>query len=328
MFIRMKKTWYIPEREAAPEEVYLGRRQFLRDMGYFSLAGGLFLSGLGQNAMALVKDEGKDPLKVTRTPTSGLYPAKRNPRYVLDRELTEERVAGTYNNFYEFSSGKSVWEYVDKMRLRPWTVEVTGLVEKPRRFDIDQLVRMMNLEERLYRLRCVETWAIAVPWTGFQMRDLLLLARPLSSAKYLRLTSFLNPDWAPGQKKGSGPWPYQEGLTMEEAANELTILATGIYGHELSAQHGAPIRLIVPWKYGFKSVKSIVRIEFTDRRPATFWNTVAPQAYGFEANIDPDDPLAIWSQKTDHMLGTGEERPTLLYNGYGEFVAGLYRKGS
>lgn len=328
MFIRRKKPWEAPERDAAPEEVYLGRRQFLRDMGYFTLASGLVLSGLGREAIALIKDDAKTQIIVPRTQTSHLYPAKRNPRYTLDRPLTDELTAGTYNNFYEFSSGKNVWEHVDKMQLRPWTVEVTGLVEKPRRFDIDQLVRMMPLEERLYRLRCVETWAIAVPWTGFPMRDLVALARPLSSAKFVRLTSFLNPDWAPGQKIQSRPWPYEEALTMAEATNELTILATGIYGHELPKQHGAPIRLIVPWKYGFKSIKSVVRIEFMDRRPPTFWNTLAPQIYDFLANVNPDDPLSQWSQKTDLMLGTGEEKPTVLFNGYGEFVAGIYRKGS
>ncbi|OGP14986.1 MAG: mononuclear molybdenum enzyme YedY [Deltaproteobacteria bacterium GWA2_54_12] len=327
MYLKKKRPWEIPESEAAPEEAYLGRRRFLRNVGYLSL-GGVMLSGLGSNIFGLFDDKGKETgIKVARTPTPVLYPAQRNAKYTLDRPLTDERVAGTYNNFYEFTSDKDVWKHVDKMEVRPWTIEVTGLVEKPRTYDIDELVRLMPLEERLYRLRCVETWAIAVPWTGFPMRDLVALARPLSSAKYIRMTTFMKPLWASGQKPGSGqPWPYTEGLTMEEATNELTLIATGIYGHELPKQHGAPIRLIVPWKYGFKSIKSIVRIEFTDKRPATFWNTISPEVYGFESNIDPDAPHP-WSQKMETMLGTGEVRPTLLYNGYGEYVAGIYRKG-
>lgn len=329
MFIRKKKPWHIPEREAAPEQVYLGRRRFLRDICYLSLAGGALLAVFPSDAFALFEKSGnKDAILVPRTPTSHLYPAPRNGSYALDRPLTGELVSGTYNNFYEFTSDKDVWKHVGRMEVRPWTIEITGLVEKPRTYDIDQLARMVRLEERLYRLRCVETWAIAVPWTGFPMRELVGLARPLSSARYIRMTTFMNPAWAPGQRPGAGqpwPWPYTEGLAMEEAVNELTFLATGIYGHELPRQHGAPIRLVVPWKYGFKSIKSIVRFEFTDRRPATFWNSIAPEVYGFESNIDPDAPHP-WSQKMETMLGTGEVRPTLLYNGYGELVSGIYKK--
>jgi sulfoxide reductase catalytic subunit YedY len=168
---------------------------------------------------------------------------------------------------------------------------------------------------------------MAVPWTGFAMREFVRIARPLSSAKFVAMTTFMRPDWASGQRlRFWQPWPYTEGLTMEEAANELTFLATGIYGHELPAQHGAPIRLVVPWKYGFKSIKSIVKIEFTADRPATFWNTVAPEEYGFVSNVNPDVPHPRWSQRTEKIIGTNEERPTIPYNGYGESVAGLYSK--
>lgn len=328
MYIKKKRPWEIPESEAAPEEVYLGRRRFLRNVAYISL-GGIILSGTGTGIAGLFEDNKEEAIKVPRTPSSNLYPAKRNSVYTLDRPLTDELAAGTYNNFYEFSAGKDVWKHIGKMRIRPWTVEVTGLVEKPRTYDIDELVRKMPLEERLYRHRCVEAWAIAVPWTGFTMKELIKIARPLSSAKYVAMTTFMNPDWASAQKSRSSlPWPYTEGLTIEEAVNDLTFLATGIYGHELPAQHGAPIRLVVPWKYGFKSIKSIVKIEFTAGRPATFWNRTMPEEYGFTANIDPDVPHPRWSQKTERLIGTGGERkPTILYNGYGEFVSGIYGKG-
>lgn len=316
----------MPESEAVPEEIYLGRRRFLRGAGYLSL-GGLMLTGAGAGIFGLFNDDKKDDaLKLPRTPTTNLYPARKNLVYTLDRPLTSELEAATYNNFYEFTTGKDAWKHTGKMTARPWTIEITGLVERPKTYAVDELIRKMPLEERLYRFRCVEAWAMAVPWTGFPMRELLKLARPLSSAKFVRLIAFMNPEWAGGQRtRPYQPWPYEEGLTMEEAANELTLLATGIYGHELPAQHGAPMRLVVPWKYGFKSIKSIVRIEFTDRQPSTFWNTVVPDEYGFTSNIDPDDRQQRWPQKKEKMIGTGELRQTILYNGYGEQVAAIYR---
>lgn len=325
MFIRKKKTWEIPEKEATPEEVFLGRRKFLTSAGYLSL-GGLLLSGLGGRALAIFGGDGKEEvIKVPSTPTSGLYPAKRNGIYKLDRPLTDELAAASYTNFYEFSGGKEVWRHTGSFKARPWKIEITGLAEKPQTIDMDSLVRRMPLEERLMRHRCVEAWAMAVPWTGFPLRELMKLARPLSSAKFVVMTAFMDPAIAPRQKLDF-PWPYTEGLTIREAENELAFIATGIYGHELPAQHGAPIRLVVPWKYGFKSIKSIVRIEFAADRPATFWNTLAPADYGFTSNVDPDVPQTRWTQKTEWMLGTKERRPTLVYNGYGEQVSGLYAK--
>ena len=194
----------------------------------------------------------------------------------------------------------------------------------PRRFDIDELVRSVDLEERLYRFRCVEAWAMAVPWTGFPLAELIKKIEPLSSAKFVRFVTFLKPDVASNQSPSSGPWPYTEALTMAEATNELTLIATGIYGHALPKQHGAPLRLVVPWKYGFKSIKSIVKIDFTADRPATFWNSNRPSEYDFTANVDPNTPHSRWSQATEKLIDTGELRPTLPYNGYGEWVAKLY----
>jgi sulfoxide reductase catalytic subunit YedY len=250
----------------------------------------------------------------------------RNPAFTLDRPITTESVAGRYNNFYEFSPVKEeVWKLVDQFETRPWQVEVTGLVKRPKVYDVDTLMRTMPLEERLYRLRCVEAWSIAVPWTGFPLKALIDRVEPLSTARYVRMISFFRPDQAPGFKTQPWyPWPYFEGLTIEEAANPLTLFAVGIYGHELSKQHGAPIRLVTPWKYGFKSIKSIVKVEFTDTQPPTFWNAVSPIEYDFWANVNPKVPHRRWSQATERLVETGERRPTLLYNGYGEYVAHLY----
>lgn len=326
MLIRKKKPWDIPGNEATPESVYMGRRRFIKDMGLYTLAGSALITG-GADIFGLFEEKKKeDIIKVPRTPTSYLYPAKRNNRYRLERPLTDETVAGRYNNFYEFSGGKGVWKHVDRFETRPWTVEVAGLVKKPRIYDIDELIKMMTLEERLYRLRCVEAWAMAVPWTGFPMREFIKKVRPLSSAKYVRMQTFLKPEWAPQQRlRFWQPWPYEEGLTMKEAANELTMLVTGVYGHDLPKQHGAPIRLITPWKYGFKSIKSIVKIEFTETQPKTFWNTAVPEEYDFLANVNPNVPHPRWSQATERIIDTDEIRPTLLYNGYGEYVADIYR---
>ncbi|MBI5587848.1 MAG: protein-methionine-sulfoxide reductase catalytic subunit MsrP [Deltaproteobacteria bacterium] len=326
MFIKRKKTWHIPESQATPEETFLNRRRFLKDAGMYGITAGAVLSGV--NLFGLFEGRKKTgPVEIPKTPTSYLYPASRNPRFILDRPLTDENAAARYNNFYEFSTDKNVWMYSDSLILRPWQIEVTGLVERPRVYDIDTLVKEMPLEERLYRFRCVEAWAMAVPWTGFPMVELVKKVRPLSSAKYVLMRTFLNKGWSTEQRlKFWLPWPYQEGLTMEEATNELTFLATGIYGHELPKQHGAPLRLVVPWKYGFKSIKSIVRIEFVAGQPKTFWNTVGPDEYAFESNVNPLVPHPRWSQATEKMIDTKEVRPTLPYNGYGEYVAGMYVK--
>jgi sulfoxide reductase catalytic subunit YedY len=315
------RSWRIPERDATPEAVFCQRRFILKSAGLLGLglAGGLF-PGCGPALDAARIGAQENPAG------ADMYPAPRNPRFVLDRALTEEAYAASYNNFYEFSTSKSgVYKKSAKLVTRPWRIEIDGLVEKPRVLDIDELMRAMPLEERLYRFRCVEAWAMAVPWTGFPLRALIERIQPLSSAKYLRFVTFMNPRVAPNQSPSFGPWPYTEGLTMAEAMNELTLLATGIYGRPMPKQHGAPLRLIAPWKYGFKSIKSIVKIEFTAEQPRTFWNSNRPNEYDFVANVRPDIPHPRWSQAMEKLIDTGERRPTLPFNGYGEWVAGLYR---
>ena len=208
---------------------------------------------------------------------------------------------------------------------RPWDVRIDGMVEKPVTVAIDELLKKMPLEERLYRHRCVEAWSMAVPWSGFPFKALVDFARPLGSAKYVVMETFQDPGVAKGQKQGWYPWPYREGLTIAEATNELAFLATGLYGKPMPKQNGAPLRLAVPWKYGFKSIKSIVRFSFTDKRPVTFWEKVQSAEYGFWANVNPEVPHRRWSQATERVLGKSTRVPTLLYNGYAEQVAHLYQ---
>lgn len=324
-----KKGWAIPESQATPEKVFLNRRKFIQAAGVSTIGVAGLLTGCKPEQPALASPPTRPtPIQIPKTPTSSLYPFKRNETFTLDRPLTDERVAATFNNFYEFDSRNKnqVWRLIDKFTIRPWTVEVTGLVHKPQTFDIDLLIRTMPLEERLYRHRCVETWAMAVPWTGFPLKALLNRAGPKSSAKFVRFVSFFKPDQAPEQKNNTYyPWPYYEGLSLAEAMNDLTLLATGIYGHELLKQHGAPIRLVVPWKYGFKSIKSIVQIELTDQQPGTLWHDLVPHEYGFTANVNPEVPHPRWSQSHEWMIPDRKDRrPTLPYNSYGEYVADLY----
>ena len=326
MLIRKRRGWEMPEHLATPEDVYLNRRKFLHAVGVTGL--GVIGTLTGCNRAGSQPPTASPDLVGLPTPsaTASLYPARRNKRFTLDRPLTEEAVAARYNNFYEFSPRKErVYRLVEAFQTRPWQVAVTGLVKKPVTFDIDDLVRRMPLEERLYRFRCVEAWSMAVPWTGFPIKAFVNLVEPLSSAKYMRMVTFYNPEQAAGMQDDTFPWPYFEGLTMAEATNELALFVTGIYGHELTKQHGAPIRLVVPWKYGYKSIKSIVRVEFVEQQPTTFWSTLVPHEYDFWANVNPDVPHPRWSQATERLIGTNERRATLLYNGYGEFVADLYK---
>jgi methionine sulfoxide reductase catalytic subunit len=257
-------------------------------------------------------------------PSAGLYPFKRNPRYTLDRPLTPAKYSEHYNNFYEFGTDKGIADDAEALKIRPWTVKIDGMVEKPFTVGIDDLLKKMPLEERLYRHRCVEAWSMAVPWSGFPMAAFVAFARPLGSAKYVRMETFLDPAQAPGQKQFWYPWPYIEGVTMAEADNELAFLVTGMYGKPVPKQDGAPLRLALPWKYGFKSIKSIVRISFTDKRPVSFWEAVQGDEYGFWANVNPAVPHPRWSQETERVLGTDERVPTLIWNGYGTYVAHLY----
>src|SRR5439155_22679535 len=255
-------------------------------------------------------------------PNKDLYPAKRNEKFMLDRPITDEKINTNYNNFYEFSSTKTVARAAQALKLRPWTIKIDGMVEKEQTIDIDDLIKKVMLEERLYRHRCVEAWSMAVPWSGFPMAKLVEMAKPLSSAKYVRMETFFDKAMAPEQRKPYYPWPYIEGLTMAEANNELTFMVTGAYGKPVAKTMGAPIRLAVPWKYGFKSIKSIVKFTFTDQRPKSYWEALQASEYGFWANVNPQVPHPRWSQATEEVLGSGGKRvPTLLFNGYGEYVA-------
>jgi len=322
MAVHIRRPWQLADRELTAEKLFHQRRQLIKSAGLIGLgiAGGLLPAcGPAEDAVQIGAQE--------QPAGADLYPARRNPQFVLDRPVTSEAYAASYNNFYEFSVFKSrVYKNAARLTTHPWQVEISGLVAKPRRFDIDELVRSMDLEERHYRFRCVEAWAMAVPWTGFPLAALIKKIEPLSSAQFVRFVTLLKPDQATNQSPSNGPWPYSEALTMAEALNELTLIATGIYGHPLPKQHGAPLRLVVPWKYGFKSIKSIVKIEFTAERPATFWNSNRPEEYDFTANVDPNTPHPRWSQATEKLIDTGERRPTLPYNGYGEWVAELYKK--
>ncbi len=305
-----RRGWEIPERLATPEALFLDRRAFLGATAAAALA--------PQAAFAQRIADLPDP-------TASLYPAKRNDKFTLDRPVTDEKINGNYNNFYEFGSSKEIADAAKALKLRPWTVKIDGMVEKPQEIGIDDLIRTMTIEERLYRHRCVEAWSMAIPWSGFPLRKLVEFAKPLSSAKYVRMETFVDKSVAPGQRQPWYPWPYTEGLTIAEATNDLAFMVTGAYGHPLAKQHGAPLRLAVPWKYGFKSVKSIVRFNFTDERPKTFWEALQESEYGFWANVNPQVPHPRWSQASEELIGTGERRPTLLFNGYGEYVADLYK---
>jgi methionine sulfoxide reductase catalytic subunit len=310
MNIIHRKGWEIPERDATPEDLFLNRRNLMKGAAAIG-AGALLPAG------AFAQGKGD--------PSAGLYPAPRNELYKLDRPLTAEKITSNYNNFYEFGSTKFIADAAQRLQTRPWTIKFDGLVEKPREVDIDTLLKAVKLEERLYRLRCVEAWSMTIPWTGFPMKQLLDFARPLSGAKYVRMETFMDPKVAPAQRQIWYPWPFVDGCTIEEAANDLAFMVTGAYGKPLANQFGAPIRIHMPWKYGFKAVKSITRISFVADRPKGFWEAMQPAEYGFWANVNPEVTHPRWSQATEEVLGTRERVPTLLFNGYGEFVADLYK---
>ncbi len=309
MNVIRRRGWEIPEREATPEAWFFNRREMLTAAG---------LTGASMLLPSLAAAQEADP-------SAGLYPAKRNEKYKLDRELTEERFTSRYNNFYEFGGDKSIWQAAQALKIRPWMIKVDGMVEKPFEIGIDDLLKKVQLEERLYRLRCVEAWGMTIPWTGFPMKQLVDLCKPASGAKYVVMQTFKDPKIAPGQRQAWYPWPYTEGCTLEEANNELAFMVTGAYGKPAAKQYGAPIRLHMPWKYGFKAVKSIQHITFTDKRPVVFWEKLQGQEYGFWGNVNPEVDHPRWSQATETVLGDGKRVPTLIWNGYGEYVAGMYK---
>lgn len=297
--LRRSRPWQLPERLVTAAPLVLGRRPLLAGLGALAASGLLARQGWAA--------------------------VPRNPNWTVDdRKLTDEKLATTYNNFYEFGSHKQIAKAAEALVTKPWRIRIEGLVEKPIELEFDELLAKVELEERIYRHRCVEAWSMVVPWTGFPLARLVELARPLGSARFLEMQTFMDAKMAPGQRAFWYPWPYTEGLTIAEATHELAFLVTGVYGKPLPKSMGAPIRLAVPWKYGFKSVKSIVRFRFTEERPKTFWEEVADHEYGFWANVNPDVPHPRWSQKMEQPLGEAEKIPTKLFNGYGEWVAQLY----
>jgi len=319
MLIKVKQGWELPESAATDEAIFNARRGLLKSMGLGSvaLAAGTAGAGLGSSVAFAAK--------TAEDPSAHLYPVKRNEKYKLDRPLTEEKFVVAYNNFYEFGSHKSISKAAQALKIRPWQVKIDGEVEKEMIVDVDDLLKKMPLEERVYRFRCVEAWSMAVPWSGFPLKALVDLAKPTSNAKYVRMETLSDKETMPGLRQPWYPWPYVEGLTIEETTNDLAFIATGLYGKPIPKQNGAPLRLATPWKYGFKSIKSIVKFTFMKEKPKTFWEVVQGREYGFWANVNPKVSHPRWSQATERVLGKSGRVPTLLYNGYGEFVADLYK---
>ena len=319
MLIRRPRGWEIAESAATPEAVArAGRRAVL---------GGAV--ALGFSAMAPHAARAQWKLFGGGAPAAPAQPrtklaATRNTKYDPGRAITPEEDAETYNNYYEFGLSKSVYNEAKALPETPWTLQIDGMVAKPRTIGLDDLLKQVQIEERVYRHRCVEAWAMTVPWTGFPVADLLKIAEPMASAKYMVFTTLADAKTMPGLRQSWYPWPYTEGLTMQEAANELSFISIGMYGQTLPPQNGAPLRLTVPWKYGFKSAKSIVKISFTDKRPTTFWESLQESEYGFWANVNPAVPHPRWSQASERLLGSDERVPTQIWNGYGEFVAAMY----
>ncbi len=324
--IRIAKPWELPERNITSQTAYFNRRRFLKALMGASVGASLMSVAGCQSSSA------SQQALTTSLDQPSLEPLATNSAFAnLQRPITDEILAGQYNNFYEFGGNKSIWLEAQNLPTEDWKVEVTGLVKNPQTYDLDDIKKKFPLEERVYRFRCVEAWSMVLPWVGFPMKALMAEVEPTSQAKFVRFTSFYDPEVMPGPgfHLGSLPWPYTEGLRLEEMANELAFFAVGIYGHALPKQHGAPIRAVLPWKYGFKGAKSIVKIEFVESKPATFWHTIAPSEYGFEANVNPNKPHPRWSQATEKFISEGpdlswEKVPTLPYNGYGEYVASLY----
>ncbi len=311
MQIRKTHSWELPDSAVTPEANYLHRREFLRTFG-LGLAAAAFLPS------------------TVRAATAG-FPDSLNPAFKLEGlKLTPYDLVTSYNNFYEWGLSKEEPKVLANKgwKTEPWTIEIGGLCNKPGTYEVNDLVKTMGgIEQRNYRHRCVEAWSMVVPWDGFALAKLVALAGPKAEAGYVQFTTFLDPAVCAGQRSRSFPWPYTEGLTLAEANNELAFLATGIYGKPLLNQNGAPIRLVVPWKYGFKGAKSLSKIDFVSDQPKTLWNEMAPNEYGFYANVNPDVDHPRWSQKTERVIGASffsGKQPTLKFNGYEKEVAALY----
>ena len=313
-----KKYETIPVKssEITPEHVYMNRRQFLK--GLAAVGAGTLLAACAPK-VAKELTGGEQPTGAPETPnTPGLTDELGDPANSFD-QITN------YNNFYEFTVDKEgVARLAKNYPTSPWSIEIGGLVHKPQTLEFEDLLTKFDQEERVYRLRCVEGWSMVIPWLGFPMSKLLSWVEPMGSAKYVKFTTIMDPDRMLGQNTSYYPYPYIEGLRMDEAMNDLTLVVTGLYGKPLPPQNGAPLRIAVPWKYGFKSGKSIVKLELTEEEPYTFWNTIAPHEYGFYANVNPQVNHPRWSQASERRIGEFSRRPTLMFNGYSEQVASLY----
>ena len=308
--------------EITPEETYLSRRRFIKGAGALVASSVILAACGGQNSTPVPS------ATAVSTPAAGIavpgFPPLQGSSDELGASLTGYEAITNYCNFYEFTTRKDgVAELAQGFRTSPWTVEVGGLVHNPRTFDLDDLLKFTQ-EERIYRLRCVEAWSMVIPWVGFPLAKLLAEVEPMSQAKYVRFETLYDPEQMPGQKSGFYQWPYVEGLRVDEAMQDLAILATGLYGKQLTPQNGAPVRLVVPWKYGFKSIKSIVKIDLVEEMPVSLWMAAAPQEYGFYANVNPEVDHPRWSQATERRIGETGRIRTLLFNGYEEEVAELY----
>lgn len=317
----MKPIKSIPIRssEITPEHVYLNRRNFMKAAG---------IAGVSALLAACSPRETINSQN-THTSTPSQEDAGEPAAEILADELGDPantyKQITNYNNFYEFTVDKEDVAPLSKdFRLRPWQIEIGGLVHKPRTFGIDDLLSKFTQEERIYRLRCVEAWSMVIPWQGFSLAKLLNEVEPMGNAKYVAFQTLMDPEQMPGQRSVWYPWPYTEGLRIDEAMHDLTILVTGLYGKDLPPQNGAPLRLAVPWKYGFKSIKSIVKIDLVEEMPKTLWSIIAPNEYGFYANVNPEVNHPRWSQATERRIGEPSRRETLMFNGYSDQVAGLY----
>lgn len=330
--IILPPDWQLKEREATDQAAFAERRAFIKRLGLGSI--GLVLGPSVLNACA---SEAAEPNGVAgpldtipaNAPRDGL-PATRNGAYTVpERAMTDRTAAATYNNFYEFDgSSKVVWQLTDKYDPFPWTIEVDGLVESSFRVDVAELIRKLGLEERVYRFRCVEAWSMTLPWTGFSLKKLIDHCKPLSSATHVAFECVNRPNEMPGIKNQPWySWPYYEGLRMDEATNEIAFVATGIYGAPLPKQHGSPLRLVLPWKYGYKGPKAVRKITFVNKQPKTFWNDLQPGEYSFLSNVDPRVPHPRWSQATERFIQSERDVrrvPTQPYNGYESWVGSLY----
>jgi methionine sulfoxide reductase catalytic subunit len=329
--IRIPQSWEISANQITPPRLYYNRRSFIKTLIGAGIGASLLPLAGCQSGGVIGKSASANELeKSIDLPQIDSF--TKNPNFQqVDRPIVDEKVAAQYNNFYEFGGTKKIWLDAQKLPTENWKVEVAGLVNNPRTYDLDDLKQKFPQEERVYRFRCVEAWSMVLPWIGFPMKALLEDVEPTSKAKFVSFTSFYDPEitTGPGFHLGSLPWPYTEGLRIEEMANDLAFFATGIFGHDLPKQHGAPLRMVTPWKYGFKGAKSIVKIEFLPEQPATYWNTLDPNEYKFEANVNPEVPHPRWSQATEKFISTGpglswKIKETLPYNGYGEYVGDLY----